>query len=117
MQKYGFLGGVVLVAIAFVAPGYSQPAPITISGFGGNATHDCGNGRNVTIDAANTTVTLRGMCKQVEITGAGNTVNLNQVERIVVTGTMNRVTYRNGVNNRQPVISNTGFNNQVTRQP
>lgn len=103
IQKYGFLGGVVLVAIAFVAPGYSQPAPITISGFGGNGTHDCGNGRNVTIDAANTTVTLRGMCKQVE--------------RIVVTGTMNRVTYRNGVNNRPPVISNTGFNNQVTRQP
>lgn len=96
-------------------PTASTSEAIRVSAFGGSSSHDCLQGRNVVIEASNSTVVLRGTCGKVEVTGMGNTVTLEAAQNILVTGTMNKVLWRRGPGNRPPIISNTGLNNQISQ--
>ncbi|RJF72628.1 DUF3060 domain-containing protein [Deinococcus cavernae] len=70
-------------------------------------------GRAVKVSGTNGRVQLLGRCPSVTVTGSGNTVQVEQVGRLVVTGSRNRVTWRKALGGPRPTLLVTGAGNQV----
>ena len=70
---------------------------------------DCG-GRPMAIMGSRNTVTLRGRCPVVRVTGDANLLSVDDPEAIVVTGDDNQVRWRPG---EAPSVTNTGRGNQI----
>ncbi|MCV7029636.1 DUF3060 domain-containing protein [Mycobacterium sherrisii] len=99
-------------------PGFGAPVPLDIAPAKIDAsvatvTYDCGNQSPIRIVGQDATVTLNGSCGEVDVTGIANTVNLQTVASIRVTGTGNHITWMNGPDGKIPRISNTGGSNSV----
>jgi hypothetical protein len=75
------------------------------------------NGQKLTVASDNSTVTVRGQTPAVVITGNGNTVNIEAVDRIEIAGSNNTVTWASAVNRDLPKIVNQGQNNNISSGP
>jgi hypothetical protein len=89
----------------------ASPAKIEVS-FSA-VTYDCGNQSPITIVSQGSTITLNGSCGEVDVSGVADTVNLQTVSVINVTGSGNHVTWVKGPGGGVPRISNTGGNNDI----
>ncbi len=74
-------------------------------------------GQKLTIASDNSTVSVRGQTPAVIITGNGNTVNIESVDRIEIAGSNNTVTWASAVNRDLPEIVNQGQNNTISTAP
>lgn len=89
--------------------GVNQPAPAITAG---TQNLNCA-GRAVNVTGSNGRVNLLGRCPSVTVTGSGNTVQIEQVGRVVVTGSRNNVTWRKALTGTRPTLLVTGAGNRV----
>jgi hypothetical protein len=74
------------------------------------ATHDCGGGGDVTVKGDAGTYTLEGACGSVVVKGSFNTLFIDSVSTIDLTGTLNAVVYGEG----NPTVNDWEGSNIVT---
>jgi hypothetical protein len=101
---------VTFVSIAWTGIAAAQN---TLTMSGERRTVACG-GDTLRITGQKNTVTVTGECRKVDVSGTGNTVSIESVMAIEVTGTNNRVTWQRALNGDDPRVSVTGHNT-VTR--
>jgi hypothetical protein len=89
-------------------------AQIQVSGSGRQATLDC-NGGTAAITGGGNELRIRGPCRKVAVTGARNTIVIESVGAIELSGAMNHVTWLQGLEGRSPRISRTGVGNTVVQ--
>lgn len=87
---------------------------LILSGTSETASFPCG-GREVEIvsDATANSYTLTGECKKLKVDGVSNTVNVEKVGEISVTGISNKVIYGEGLNGKNPKIKKSGTSTSV----
>lgn len=116
------VAAVTLVALASAVPVSAAPAgtlpldsaPAKIDNSVSTVTYDCGNQSPIRIVGQDATITLNGSCGEVDVTGIANTVNLQSVAIIKVSGTGNHVTWERGPGGEAlPQISNPGGSNDI----
>lgn len=88
--------------------------PLILSGTSESGNFPCG-GREVEIvsDATANSYTLTGECNKLTVDGVSNTVNVEKVGEITVTGTSNKVVYGEGINGKNPKIKKSGVSTAV----
>jgi hypothetical protein len=87
---------------------------LTITGAVRPHDEECG-GRNVLVQTTGAPVRLRGDCPRVEISGRSNTVDIDRVDELVVTGSANTVTWTSGLTRPEPAVQ-PGSGNTVKRK-
>ena len=109
-------GAVVLTigCVGSLAAIPSAQAQTTVTSSGQTRSIDC-RGQTVQITGSKNTLTVTGECRKVDVAGVGNTVSIEAVERIEVTGTNNRVTWQRALGGDTPRIARTGMGNSVSR--
>lgn len=98
------------VSIAWVGGAAAQN---TLTMSGERRTVAC-DGGTLKITGQKNTVTVTGECRKVDVSGTSNTVAIESVMAIEVTGTNNKVTWQRALNGDNPRVSTTGLNT-VTR--
>ncbi|MEZ4403005.1 MAG: DUF3060 domain-containing protein [Kofleriaceae bacterium] len=93
----------------------AEPRSHVVSDAGQTATLDCGDGGKVAILGADNTITLTGGCAKVAISGSGNRVTIEAVDKLGITGSSNTVTYQRGYTRKAPKVGKTGVGNKVSR--
>ena len=77
-------------------------------------TQDCGAGKIVNINGYQNDITLTGSCQKVTLNGWGNTIRIEEVAAIEVTGHTNVLTWERGRNIRRPAVQiDIGTDNTV----
>ncbi|WP_164019994.1 DUF3060 domain-containing protein [Pyxidicoccus trucidator] len=83
---------------------------------GRKVTLQCGKGGEAEITGSSNTVTLKGECKSVEVSGSDNKVRVEATSRIEVTGSGNTVAWERGPSKgKKPKVSNVGMNNAISQ--
>jgi DUF3060 family protein len=100
-------------------PATAAPAPpaagqLVIHQSGGERTDACG-GRTVAIQGSTNRIHLTGDCPRVEIVGSSNTVDVERVDQITITGSYDRVTWRAAITRVEPAVSTRGVGDDVAR--
>ena len=108
-------------------------AEVDIEGQGETHTIDCSKDAALVVSGAKNTITLTGACKSIEMTGTGNSLTVESVERLEINGTentvaavalsaveltgvKNKVTWKTSPTKRKkPSVSNTGVKNSVKK--
>ncbi|BBZ21782.1 DUF3060 domain-containing protein [Mycolicibacter hiberniae] len=118
-------GGIALLAV--VLTGCGSPAPksariaksyggqfsdmLSYASFGATSALDCADGKSLTVAGSNNTLTVRGSCEAVDVSGADNRITIERIGKtLTLTGLNNSVTYRNG----EPKVDDRGSGNTVT---
>ena len=78
-------------------------------------TVDCGDGGQVVVNGSTNTVTVTGGCAKVVVNGSANTVAIDAADKIAVTGSGNKVTYKKGHTRKAPKVARLGTGNKVAR--
>ncbi len=88
--------------------------PLILSGTSEGGSFPCG-GREVEVvsDATANSYTLTGECKKLTVDGVSNTINVEKVGEISVTGISNKVIYGEGLNGKNPKIKKSGTSTSV----
>lgn len=91
--------------------------PLILTGTSESRTFPC-NGREIEIteDATSNNYTLTGECKKLTVDGVSNSVNVETVGEIVVTGVSNKIIYGEGLNGKKPKIKKSGTSTSVDSQ-
>jgi Protein of unknown function (DUF3060) len=77
-------------------------------------TQDCGDGKVVNINGYQNDIRLTGSCSKVTLNGWGNTIRIEEVASIEVTGHTNTLTWERGRNVRKPSVQiDSGMDNSV----
>jgi hypothetical protein len=99
-------------------PGHGRPSgTIVIRDAGVDVTVACRAGRrNVTVSGAGAKVRVNGRCKRISVSGAGSRIRANVVDRIRVSGSYARVSYRSNSSGRSASVRVTGVGAKVTRR-
>lgn len=69
----------------------------------------------ITVNGNHVNLQVNGQCSVVTVNGNNNNLNIEQVGRIVVNGNKNRITYKKGVNQDKPAITNLGESNLIVQ--
>lgn len=98
----------------------STPAPaaepLKIDGTGAVTGATACAGRDVIVDGEGVVAELSGSCGKLTVKGTGNTVTVEKVAAITVSGTANVVTWGSATGGGEPKVTNSGTGNTVTRQ-
>jgi hypothetical protein len=105
--------GLGLCALVAVDAGVAR-AQVAMSQSNQKKTFDCG-GKDAQITGSMNELTLKGECTSVTILGSSNTVGVESVEEIHITGTGNKVTWQKTPVEKGPMITKSGLNNVVTQ--
>ncbi len=104
------------VEAAGVAQESAQGNEIEIDGTGVSRTIECKGGQTeVEVNGTGNKITVTGECKEVEVNGTGNSVAIESAGRIEAHGINNKVSYKRGLEGKEPKLVSTGMNNAVTR--
>jgi hypothetical protein len=106
-------GAIVTFVSIACADAAAAAAQNTLTLSGERRTVACA-GNTLKITGQRNTVTVTGECRKVDISGTGNTVAIESVASIEVTGTNNKVTWQRALKGDNPRVSVTGLNT-VTR--
>jgi len=90
--------------------------PYKISGNAKTVKHVCAKGKSyVQVSGNANKVTLTGACAKVALSGNTNTVTVESVGILVVTGNANTAEYKNGLDGKPPKITESGNANKVSK--
>jgi len=107
------LTGVLGLWVVLMAVGTTNvSAAIEIAGNGLTQTVACGE-QNVVLGGVANTITLTGACPRLDVTGRDNTVLVEAVGRIEITGTSNSVGWSRSLAGTEPRQALNGFGNRV----
>lgn len=75
------------------------------------------NGGLVEVEGGDNTLTIKGSAKKITVSGTGNTIYIDKVDKISMEGGDNMVYYRtSGTKSGKPDVSITGVGNKVVKQ-
>ena len=107
---------VCVVCVAGSIAGVSTvEAQTKLSVSGQKRTIACGSGETVQVTGQRNTLTVTGDCRKVDITGAKNTVSIEAVGSIEVTGTDNDIIWHRAIGGNAPRVSANGAGNTISR--
>jgi hypothetical protein len=108
--------GIILLAVA-VGSAFAEPT-WTLEASDSSYSYVCGGGDWVAISGKRNSLTIRGECSVVEITGSGNKISLESVGSINISGNNNDIRYARAPEGKtKPVIKNKGKANTIRRTP
>jgi DUF3060 family protein len=113
-KSFGLLDGLCwVVVLGFgVAQAHSQNVPVA----GNNRTVVLdGQNRNFLVAGNHDEVRINGDCKSVRVMGNQNTIHLERVDEISITGAQNKLFYQSGLTRNDPSVSQTGAQNRVVK--
>jgi hypothetical protein len=129
MKRFSCATIIAIVAIAVFS--VAARADITVMDNDKTLDVDCAKDPNVSLMGNHLTLTTKGVCNRilvtgndatvtgsagaVSITGNHNTVNLDAADDVSVTGNDNTVSVHKAVKAKSPRISNPGNRNKITR--
>lgn len=118
--------------LVVVVSATSAIADVTVMDNDKTISVDCAKDKNVTLTGNHITVNLSGTCDSVKVTGNHETVNgsvanafvagnhntlaLDGVDTISVSGSNNTVTHKKPLAKKKTSVSNLGKNNTITQQ-
>jgi opacity protein-like surface antigen len=108
----------VLIAVPAQAAQTARPSgTIVISDAGADVTVKCRAGkRNVRVLGAAAKVRVNGRCREISVSGAGSAVRAGIVDRIRVSGSYARVSYRSNSSGGKASVRVSGVGARVTRR-
>ncbi|KPH11174.1 hypothetical protein AMQ68_22815 [Chryseobacterium sp. ERMR1:04] len=75
------------------------------------------NGGIVEVEGGDNTITIKGSAKKISVSGTGNKVYIDKVDKIVMEGGNNTIFYKtSGTKSGKPDTSLTGVGNKVVKQ-
>lgn len=75
------------------------------------------NGGVAEVEGGDNTVTIKGSAKKIAVSGTGNKVYIDKVDKVSIEGGDNTVYYRtSGTKSGKPDVSVTGVGNRVVKQ-
>ncbi|CAM3111664.1 hypothetical protein DRF59_17835 [Chryseobacterium flavum] len=75
------------------------------------------NGGIAEIEGADNTVTIKGSAKKISVSGTGNKVYIDKVDKVIIEGGNNTIYYKtSGTKTGKPDASLTGVGNKVSKQ-
>lgn len=75
------------------------------------------NGGVAEVEGGDNTVTIKGSAKKIAVSGTGNKVYIDKVDKVTIEGGGNVVYYRtSGTKSGKPDVSVTGVGNKVVKQ-
>ncbi|MBP1167619.1 MULTISPECIES: DUF3060 domain-containing protein [unclassified Chryseobacterium] len=75
------------------------------------------NGGVAEVEGGDNTVTIKGSAKKIAVSGTGNKVYIDKVDKVSIEGGNNTVYYRtSGTKSGKPDVSITGVGNRVVKQ-
>jgi Protein of unknown function (DUF3060) len=104
----------LLIAFLIGLAASSPLAAIDVVGNGRTDTIDCG-GQNVRLGGSSNNITLTGTCPRLDVTGSNNTVNVEALEAVDVTGAANTIIWQRSLVGDQPRLGSTGFGNTLVQ--
>jgi hypothetical protein len=110
MQSIGWC----LVGLVAGLPAVAGAEVVTIRGAGIRRTVAC-DGREVEASGSGHTLTLRGRCPRVAITGTGHVVRVEGLGRGSVSGMNNRLEWEYALEGERPRIAISGVNNEAVK--
>ena len=91
--------------------------PIAVNKSAGKKPVDCAKYNNVTVNADQQEVVIKGPCQKLMINGDGNHVTGTAFNEIVINGSDNKIEHLKYINGRRPIIADNAGGNTVTRIP
>ncbi|AZA84941.1 hypothetical protein C1637_21925 [Chryseobacterium lactis] len=89
---------------------------IEVDGVGHKLTYNL-NGGVAEVEGGDNTVTIKGSAKKISVSGTGNKVYIDKVDKVAIEGGNNIVYYRtSGTKSGKPDVSLTGVGNKVVKQ-
>src|ERR1041384_4383126 len=113
MKRFSCATIIAIVAIAVFS--VAARADITVMDNDKTLDVDCAKDPNVSLMGNHLTLTTKGVCNRILVTGNDNTVNLDAADDVSVTGNDNTVSVHKAVKAKSPRISNPGNRNKITR--
>jgi Protein of unknown function (DUF3060) len=114
-KSFRLLDGLYWVVVLGLGVAQAQSQNVTVAGNNRAVILD-GQGRDFMVAGNHDDVRINGDCKSVRVMGNQNTVHLERVDEISVTGAQNKLFYQSGLTRSAPSISQTGAQNRVARQ-
>jgi DUF3060 family protein len=104
----------LLCATGLAAGTVTAQEPIDIKGVSVTRTIDCAGGA-VVVTGTSHNLTLTGRCPRVTLSGTASVVHIGSLGRLTVSGMNHRVEWETGLDGKDPVVQNSGINNQVVK--
>lgn len=87
-----------------------------IDGLNRSETHACQPNEEVLITGQGHVLTLTGDCRKVQVSGQGNTISIEVLGALELSGMHNTVTWGAASRGRKPSLRVTGIGNSVKQQ-
>jgi Protein of unknown function (DUF3060) len=112
MDLAGASGGTAAATATPAAP--PAGGELAIDQSGATRTDACG-GRSVLVTGSSNHLALTGDCPRVEIDGSNDTVTVERVDTIAVTGSFDHVTWHAAISRSQPAVATAGQGDVVSQ--
>src|ERR1700727_7174 len=113
-KSFGLLDGLYWAVALGFGVGQAQSQNVPVAGNNLRVVLD-GQGRNFLVSGNHDDVRINGDCKSVRVMGNQNTVHLERVDEIGVTGAQNKLFYQSELTRSAPSVSQTGAQNRVEK--
>ena len=87
---------------------------LILKGMNENKTIAC-EGRRILANGTGNRYKFTGECSALLVSGVGQTITVEKVGRINVNGTGNKITYAEGLDGKEPKVSNAGTGNSISK--
>lgn len=94
-----------------------ESEPLGVNGYQQRQAITCTKYNNVKINGSESTLTIKGVCKQVMVNGDRNKIAADAASEYVFNGTANELTYSRFVNGRWPSVIENLRGNTVEHRP
>jgi hypothetical protein len=109
-----FLLGIVFMAFA-AGPASAEPT-FQLDANDTSYSYVCGGGDSLSIHGNGNSITIRGECSVLDLSGSGNKITAESIASIKVNGNNNDVRYASAPNGKpRPAIKNKGAANSIRR--
>lgn len=98
--------------------GTADAADDLVIGSGASGTYSCLVGQKVKVEGNQLTLTFNGDCGALEVIGNSNTITIDGVSSVRLTGNKNRTTWKRNLSGQRTLpVTKLGAGNQVTQAP
>jgi Protein of unknown function (DUF3060) len=113
-KSFRLMDGLGWVIVLGFGVAQAQSQIVTVAGNNRAVILD-GQGRDFMVAGNHDDVRINGDCKSVRVMGNQNTIHLERVDEISVTGAQNKLFYQSGLTRSAPSVSQTGAQNRVAK--
>lgn len=122
---------IMLIAAASLGLAAAAHADVNLVDNNQKVTVDCAKDKTVNVAGNKATITLKGTCDMVNISGNkatvtgsaamvnvsgnDNTLTLDATDHLMISGNKNAITYKKGATVKAPMVMNSGTDNKISQ--